>query len=261
MRNTLPADPLPDSVLRLMGQHRSVRSFTHQPVDEALVKRAVVAAQQAATSSWIQGYHLLEVGQGPRRDEIAKLAGGQSQVQSAPRFFIVCGDTRRHRHAARLHGEPHAECTETFLLATIDASLFAQNLTLALEAQGLGTCYIGGIRNDLPALDALLKVPIGTFPLFGLAAGWPHPDSSGGLSTGPGTRPRFEPRDVWSQETFPTDEQVERTIHSFDEVATRYYSERGTQGRNWSGGLWRKFKTALRPGLKAYYESKGASLS
>ncbi len=246
-------DSLPNSVLALMGRHRSVRAFTDEPVERSLVERSVAAAQQAATSSWIQGYQILEVGRGPRRDEIARLAGGQSQVQSAPLFFVVCGDTRRHRAAAKLHGEPHVECTETFLLATIDASLFAQNLSLALEAHGLGTCYIGGIRNDLPALDELLAIPSGTFPLFGLAVGWPDAD--------PGKRPRLSPSDVWTREIFPIDAEVEDTIQRFDEVATRYYAERGADKRDWSGGIWRKFKTALRPGLKAYYESKGASLT
>lgn len=242
-----------DSVLRLMAEHRSVRTFTDQPVDPAVALRSVAAAQQAATSSWIQGYHLLEVARGPRRDAIAKLAGGQRQVETAPLFFIVCGDTRRHRTAARLHGEPHVECSETFLLATIDASLFAQNLCLALEAHGLGTCYIGGIRNDLPGLDAVLDVPSGTYPLFGLAAGMPDEDL--------GRRPRFSPEDIWTREAFPTDEEVAATIERFDEVAKAYYSGRGAEGRSWSGGLWRKFKTALRPGLKPFYESKGASLS
>ena len=247
------ANPIEDAVLGLMARHRSVRAFTDQPVDEAFVQRAVAAAQQAATSSWIQGYHLLEVARGTRRDQIAKLAGGQSQVASAPLFFIVCGDTRRHRIVARLHDQPHVECTETFLLSAIDASLFAQNLTLALEAHGLGTCYIGGIRTDLPALDAVLQVPSGTFPLFGLAVGWPADD--------PGTRPRFQPADVWTRETFPTVEEIEDSISRFDKVAAEYYERRGAAGRDWSGGLWRKFKTALRPGLKAFYESKGAKLS
>ena len=195
-------DPSAEAVLKHMAAHRSVRSFTEAAVEDGIVERSVAAAQQAATSSWIQGYHLLEVGRGERRDEIARLAGGQAQVQSAPRFFIVCGDTRRHRAAARRHGQPHVECTETFLLCTIDASLFAQNLCLAFEAHGLGTCYIGGIRNDLPALDALLEVPPGTFPLFGLAVGWPASD--------PGQRPRLAPGDVWTHEAFPTDEDVEQ---------------------------------------------------
>ena len=43
------------------------------------------------------------------------------------------------------------ESTEKFMVACIDAALAAQNATLAAESMDLGICYIGGIRNDLPA--------------------------------------------------------------------------------------------------------------
>ena len=148
---------------------------------------------------------------------------------------------------------PHVECTETFLLSVIDASLFAQNLLLGFEALGLGGCYIGGLRNDLPGVDDLLEIPEGTYPLFGLTIGWPAAD--------PGTRPRLRPRDLWTRERFPTEEELDATIDHFDETARIYYQGRGAEGRDWSGGIWRKFKMALRPGLKRFYESKGASLS
>lgn len=244
--------PDADPVLALMRRHRSVRSFADQPVLDADIERAVAAAQCAATSSWVQGYHLLQVERGPRREVLSRLAGDQAQVREAPAFFVVCGDTRRHRLVAARADAPHVECTETFLLSVIDASLFAQNLVLAFESMGLGACYIGGLRNDLPGVDQELDVPTGTYPLFGLTVGWPAED--------PGTRPRFQPNAVWTKERFPTDDEVEASVERFDAVAAEYYANRGAPGRDWSGGIWRKFKTALRPGLKRFYESKGASL-
>ena len=52
----------PDPVLDAMRRHRSVRNFKQgEPVPETDTERAVEAAQCAATSSWIQAYHLLEV--------------------------------------------------------------------------------------------------------------------------------------------------------------------------------------------------------
>ncbi|MEM8710266.1 MAG: nitroreductase family protein [Planctomycetota bacterium] len=244
-----PADQ-ESAVLGLMARHRSVRAYLPRPVPDEAVRRAIASAQQAATSSWIQGYHLYEVSQGPVRERLSELAGNQAQVREAPRFFVICGETRRHRLAAKLADAPHVECTETFLLSVIDASLFTQNLVLALEAQGLGTCYIGGLRNDLAGVDSALSLPEGTFPLFGLCAGWPAED--------PGPRPRLAPEDIWSVDRVPTEAEASETIERFDAVAADYYARRGAPGRNWSGGLWRKFKTALRPSLKGFYESKGA---
>lgn len=236
--------------LELMARHRSIRAYLSDPVDDGLIRRSIQAAQQAATSSWIQGYHLYEVSKGPVRDRLSELAGGQAQVRDAPRFFVVCGDTRRHRLVARRANAPHVECTETFLLSVIDATLFAQNLVLALEAHGLGTCYIGGLRNDLAGVDEALSLPDGTFPLFGLCVGWPAEE--------PGSRPRLEVEDVWTLDGVPSESETIASIERFDEVAAEYYAQRGAPGRSWSGGLWRKFKTALRPALKSFYESKGA---
>ncbi len=242
----------PDPVLDAMRRHRSVRDFKQgEPVPETDTERAVEAAQCAATSSWIQAYHLLEVTDAQERSALASLAGGQRQVEEAGAFFVVSGDTRRHRLLAERHGQPYVNSAELFVLATVDASLFAQNLTLAFESMGYGTCYIGGIRNDLAAVDRLLELPGGVYPLFGLCVGVPASD--------PGTRPRMPARTVWSRDRYPGDEEVLAQVDAFDETAAAYYAARGAPGRDWSGGIWRKFARPLRPELRDFFHSKGAS--
>ena len=235
-----------------------MRAFTADPVSDDLVERAVAAAQCAATSSWIQAYHLLQITDAERRAALVGLTGGQAQVAEAGAFFIVCGDLRRHQRIAERAGAPRAEGTETFLLAVIDASLFAQNLVLAFEAMGLGACYIGGLRNDLAAVAEQVDLPSGVLPIFGLTVGWPaEPPGEDSL------RPRLRPTDVWTKDAYPTDAELDRTIDAFDVVAVRYYRARGEDKggkRNWSGGVWRKFQRPLRESLRAFYESQGASL-
>lgn len=248
-----PAPDPPDGsrpVLEQMADHRSVRSFTDAPVSEATIARCVTAAQGAATSSWIQAYHLLQITDTGERRELAELSGGQAQVARAGAFFVVCGDLRRHRLLAERAGAAHVSNTETFLLAAVDASLFAQNLGLAFESEGLGVCYIGGLRNDLPSVDRLLEIPDGVLPLFGMAVG--HPDDRSA------TRPRLPLPAVWSKDRYPSDDAMLAEIEAFDGTAAAHYQSRGLEGRTWSGGVWRKFARSLRPGLKAYYESKGA---
>ena len=43
----------------------------------------------------------------------------------------------------------------------------------AAEASGLGCCPLSVVRNRLDALQDLLELPPGVFPIAGLAAGWP----------------------------------------------------------------------------------------
>lgn len=256
MANSTPPmddDAAAEAVLMAMSDHRSVRSFEAEPLHDGTIERAVAAAQCAATSSWIQGYHLLQVTDPGERSRLAALSGGQPQVAEAGAFFAVCGDVRRHQLAALDAGEPYAACTETFLLSVIDASLFAQNLTLAFESMGFGTCYIGGLRNDIVGVDGVLALPYGVFPLFGLCVGVPKER--------PEKRPRMNPRAVWSKDRYPSDKGLRTAIAEHDAVAADYYARRGAPGRDWSGGIWRKFAITLRPDLRAYYESKGASFT
>ena len=76
----------PDPVLDAMRRHRSVRDFKQgEPVPETDTERAVEAAQCAATSSWIQAYHLLEVTDAQERSALASLAGTlKTQPTAAP---------------------------------------------------------------------------------------------------------------------------------------------------------------------------------
>ncbi|MEZ6017048.1 MAG: nitroreductase family protein [Planctomycetota bacterium] len=254
-------DPTPtlasaSDVLALMAAHRSVRRFTAAPVPDSDVHAAVAAAQCAATSSWIQAYALLRVEDPVQRAALVPLVGGQAQVAEAGAFFVVLADTRRHRLLAERAGAPYANNLEVFLLATVDASLFAQNLALAFEAQGYGICYIGGLRNQLEDVDRLLALPHGVYPLFGLCVGVPAED--------PGTRPRLPVEAVCFTDRYPSDAEVLAQVDAFDATARAYYAARGATDargvpRDWSGGTWRKFKAPMRPDLARYFRAKGAS--
>jgi nitroreductase len=241
-----------DPVLELLRSHSSVRDYLPEPVSPALVRECVAAAQQAATSSHVQAYGLLQVTDPGRRAALAEAAGGQAQVSEAGAFFVVHADLRRFRVMAEGLGRPFAPNLEAFLVAVIDAALFAQNLVVALEARGLGTCYIGGLRNDLDRVREVLEVPLGVLPLFGLCAGTP--------ASRPAPKPRLAPEAVLAVDRYPDDDEVRRQIAEHDARMAEYYAGRGLPGRNWSGGVHRKFVAPARTRLASFYAEQGASL-
>ncbi len=245
-------NPPSNAVLETMSSHRTIRKYRAEALDDAIVHRAVSAAQMAATSSNVQAYSLLRVSDPRTRARIAELCGGQSQVERAGAFFVISADQRRHRLMARAAGRPYEPNLETFLIAVIDASLFAQNLVLAFESLGLGTCYIGGLRLSLPAIDELLELPGDVLPLFGLAAGVPDED--------PSLRPRLPLEAVLFEDRYPDDDTMLATIAAYDEAMARYYEERGQPGYDWSGGTVRRFAKREREDLLEYYRGKGAVL-
>jgi FMN reductase (NADPH) len=232
--------------------HRSIRRFKPDPVPPDHVRAAVAAGQAASTSSAVQASCVIHVTDPAERARLAELTGPQEKVATAGAFLVVAGDTRRHRLAARRDGQPHEPSLESFLVAVIDASLLAQNMTLAFESMGYGCCYIGGLRNHLPEVDRLLEIPEGVYPIYGLCVGVPDED--------PSHRPRLPVEAVLSEGRYPSDEEVLAHLAAYDATYERYLAERGAEPRTWSGIMARKFTAAQRPDLAGYYRSKGASL-
>ncbi len=244
------------SAIDLMHAHRSIRAYTDQPVSDQVVRSAVLAGQAAATSSNVQAYCAIRVRDDAHRAVLAELAGPQEKVRTAPVFLVICGDVRKQRIASNLGGGTYDQKLEGFLISAIDAALFAQNMVLALEAMGLGTCYIGGLRNDVGRVVKTLRLPKGVYPLFGLCAGYPAEQ--------PMPRPRLDVDSVLFEGGYPDDDEIAAHIERYDEVYRTYLADRGAQPvaieDSWSGAMRTKVASVKRPDLAEVYRGQGAVL-
>jgi FMN reductase (NADPH) len=241
-------NPTIDTILA----HRSIRKYTPDPIPQEHIHTAMIAGQAAATSSAVQPYCILHITDNDKRQQIADLAGPQQKVRDCGSFFVICADLRKHMLITQRAGNNYKTGLEAFLVGAVDASLFAQNFTLALESLGYGTCYIGGIRNDLPKLNNILNLPQGVLPLYGLCAG--TPDES------PSHRPRLAPQAMLFENEYPDDEQNLSHIDRYDELYKQYLTDRGANPATWSESIAKKYSYAAREGLADFYESKGAKL-
>jgi len=242
-----------NDAINTMRSHRSIRNYKSDPTPQTHIDEAMLAGQAAATSSAVQPYCVIHITDDDKRQAIADLSGPQQKIRDCPAFFLICGDLRKHMLILEKAGKPYESGLEAFLVASIDASLFAQNFTLAFESLGYGTCYIGGIRNDLPKLDKLLNLPTGVLPFYGLCVGLP--DES------PSHRPRLTPQSVLFENEYPSDTDTHASIERYDEIYEQYLTDRGAKPSTWSAAITKKFTYASREGLAAYYESKGTKLS
>ena len=167
----------PWSTVAQMYRHRSRRSYHPDPVPDARIERLVDAARYASTSSFIQAYSVIAVRDPELKAECARLCGGQQHIVEAPLFFAVCADLAKIARACADNGTTlQSKSFELFLQATIDAALLGQNLQLAVEAEGLGACMIGGARNHPIELAEKLHLPPHSFVVFGMTVGRPKDD-------------------------------------------------------------------------------------
>lgn len=163
--------------IRGLLAHRSVRAFDDRAIDSETVDTLVAAAQSASTSSNLQSWSVVVVREEAHKSVVAALAGDQEFIREAPLFLIFVADWARGAAISRSRGEA-AEGIAYFdstLVATIDAAIAAQNAVVAAESLGLGAVFVGAVRNRPDELSALLGLPDASYPVVGVAVGWPDP--------------------------------------------------------------------------------------
>ncbi len=223
----VPEPILPaNEVLSLQYRHRSVRRFTSDPVSEEVVTALVAAAQSAATSSNQQAWSVVEIRDTARLQTIAALAGNQRFIQDAGVFLVFVADWARARTIADASASPSeaVDYLESTLVGFVDAALAAQNAVIAAESLGLGTVYVGSVRNAPEQIADLLELPSGAFPVVGVAIGHPDPADRAGI------KPRLPQEVVRHRERYAPADPAALAAY---EAAVRDYYRTQNADRGW----------------------------
>lgn len=239
---------------QLLRSHRSIRKFTDQPVPDDMVADIVRSGLCAATSSNLQATTVIRVRDEAKLEAIAKVAGGQRQIVTAGAFLVWCADLHRTRRAAEAAGGTMTSgMTEQFIIATVDVALAAQNAVVAAEAQGLGICYIGAIRNDPATVSDLLELPHDVYPVFGLCLGWPDQD--------PEVKPRLPVEVVLKDDVYSYDTEPE-LIEAYDETMRAYYRVRTSNQKesSWTEEIAGLVDGERRPHMRQFLADRGFEL-
>ncbi|MDC9837550.1 NADPH-dependent oxidoreductase [Rhizobium binxianense] len=209
--------------------HRSVRHYLPAPVPHEAVELAIAAAQSAPSSSNLQAWSVVAVEDAGRRSRLNAVAGNQRQIAQAPLLLIWLADLARPRAIATERGSTAdgLDYIESFVLGVIDAALAAQNAVVALESLGLGTCYIGAIRNDPETVSRELSLPDGVFPVFGLTVGFPDPAVPAGV------KPRLAQSTVLHRETYRP-ELRQDDLADYNLVLRSFQSEQSMPRIDWT---------------------------
>lgn len=242
LRYGAPAPELGD--LGELLNHRSVRKFTDEVVPESTVAGLMAAAQSAATSSMLQSWSVVSVQDPERRAELARLCGGQRQIDRAAWFFAWCIDLHRVKTLAE-RAELPTEAVglmELFTVGVVDTALAAERFVVAAERLGLGTCYIGALRNHPEAVRDLLELPSGTAGLFGLCLGVPSPEAKAVI------KPRLDQGTVWHREKYARDLDIDH----FDGRYLEFLRGQGMGDMQWSRKMAERIQRESLSGREAW---------
>ena len=249
-----------DTIEQLLSR-TSVRRFADRPVDRETLETIVLCAQHAPTSEYIQAYTVLNVTDQALRQQIFDRVTAQKPILAAPAFLLFCADVNRLVRAAETGGatvpDSYLGSTETFLMASMDTAIAAQNAVTAAEALGLGTTYIGGIRNNLSEMIRLFALPRGVYPLFGMVLGYP---AEGPEQRRSSAKPRLPLSLVLHENQYNAGDAS--ALSAYDEAVRAYYRKRtaGQRNESWSEQMAGFAAKPQRPDLKAALAAQGFSL-
>ena len=209
-----------NSTIEAQLNHRSIRSFTDEPVSEEIMETLFDVARHTATTVFFQMFSIIRV-KDPEIREVIHQSSGQPYVGGTKgELLIFVVDLYRNakiREEAGVDNEP-LDWVSLANFGFNDTLLAAQNLVVAAESLGLGTVYLGSIGGNREAVIEALKLPKHTFPVFGLLVG--HPAQQ------PPLKPRLPLEVLVGTDTYPEIANYHEALAEYDEEVRHYYDVR-----------------------------------
>jgi len=145
-------------VLEAIRTRRSIRRFTEQPLEKAVLTQLLEAARWAPSGGNQQPWRFVVVTQPMLRELIRKVSPGAMFQASA--YIVIC--FRPEQRAAKTWAETACMC---------ECYIPAQNIALAAHAIGLGSCIIRSFSQA--ALREILGIVREVIPVLLVALGYP----------------------------------------------------------------------------------------
>jgi FMN reductase (NADPH) len=198
----IECNPIVDTML----QRKSIRKYTKESPSDEVIATIVRAGQQA-----------------PFAYQLCSLLLSRNRVQNpfkAPLLFYILVDSHRfERIMAKRNWQMVQNDLSLLLFGIQDATLMAENMVIAAESLGLGSCFLGGVPYQAEAIIEKRKLPQRVFPLVGLVMGYP--------AENPPPRPRYPLEFTLFEDEYPafSEAQLEEAMKVMDEgyLAQDYY--------------------------------------
>ena len=195
---------LTNPVIESMLNRKSVRKYTDQKPTDEVIDTVVRAGQQAPFASQL----------------CSVLLSRKKAPYGAPLWFTFCVDAHRLEVIMAKRGWTMVECDLSLLLMGIqDVALMAENMVIAAESLGMGSCFLGMAPYRAERIQKQYHLPKRVFPLVELVMGYPAEEFP--------PRPRYPLEFALFEDRYPEMDEamVTRAMQAMDEgyLAQDYY--------------------------------------
>ncbi len=212
------------ALLQSLDARRSIRQYTAEDVDDALLSRLLEAAARTQTMGNLQLYSVVVTRSEEAKARLAPAHFNQPMATQAPVVLTFCADyARTTAWSLARRAVPGYDNFLSFINAATDALLFCQTFCTLAEAAGLGLCYLGTTIYQPAAIIDALALPRLVFPVATITLG--HPAETGKLSdrlpltafvhreTYQAATPESIDRDFAAREALPENQEFVRINH------------------------------------------------
>jgi nitroreductase len=194
-----------NNVIDAMMNRKSIRKYTNQMPSDEVLEAVIRAGQQAPFAAQLCSVMLT------RRKGVPF---------GAPLLFTICVDLHRMELVmAKRNWKTVTNDLSLLFFGIQDASLMAENMVIAAESFGMGSCFLGVAPYIADKIAKKYKLPPRVFPLVQLVMGYP--------AENPPVRPRYPLSFSVFEDTYPefSDEAIESAMKQMDDgyLAQGYY--------------------------------------
>jgi len=163
-----------NETLREIYARKSVRAYAERKITAEEREALLGAALQAPTAGNMTLYTILEITDPKLKEALSESCDHQPFIARAEMVLLFCADYKRwYDMFLRYENTPRKPAEGDLFLAQADAIIAAQNVVVAAESMGIGSCYIGDIVENFEYHKKLLKLPAYVVPACMICLGYP----------------------------------------------------------------------------------------
>jgi len=161
-------------MLDLLNQHRTIRKYTEQTIDNELLDNLLTTACRASNTGNMQTYSVVVTTDPDIKQQLAPAHFNQPMIKQAPVVLTFCADYNLFsKWCEQRQAEPGYDNFQSFMATAIDTLLAAQTFCIAAESVGLGICYLGTTTYNAQEIITALKLPKLVVPVTTITVGYP----------------------------------------------------------------------------------------
>lgn len=156
------------------NQRRTIRKYSDKKIPAELLRTMLESAMRAPTTGNMQLYSAVVTTDEEIKHRLSPCHFNQPQVMSAAAIITFCADYNRFiKWCEASEAVPGYNNFQSFMTATLDAAIFAQQFNTIAELNGLGCCYLGTTTYNAEEIAAVLNLPEMVVPIITIAVGYP----------------------------------------------------------------------------------------